>query len=149
MNLAGGTPGTTVFPHGGSGTARAGDLIKQASPKCNGFTIESSVPSSSRSVQVSAIIDCTNGEPSAGCSISVEQQHTESVTTSFSASVGGGNEGIFSIEATFGMEYTSESSTSITYDLSVQVGQKGYLSAYSAVTLFKGKFTGCDSGDAE
>jgi hypothetical protein len=105
--------------------------------------------SESRTVQVSNIVDCLNGEEGAACAISVEQQHTESVTTSFSVSAGGGIESIFSVEATFGQDYTSESSTAITHDLTVQAGQKGYLSAYSAATLFKGKYTGCDSGDAE
>jgi hypothetical protein len=64
-------------------------------------------------------------------------------------SAGGGIEGIFSVEATFGQEFTSSSTTSIQEGFSVQAGQKGYLSAYSAAALFKGKFTGCDSGDAE
>lgn len=148
MNLGGEAPGISVYPKGGSGLSRKNGLAKRADPKCDGFEVESSTPSSSESVQVSVIVDCVNGSEQ-GCEISVEKQHSESVTTSYSLSAGGGIEGIFSVEATFGQEFTSESSTSVTTGFSVQQGQKGYLSAYSAATLFKGKFTGCDSGDSE
>jgi len=147
FNLGGQTPGITVFPHGGSGIARA-DIEKRANAKCSGFTIESQTPSSSQTVQVSSIVDCVNGAE-AGCTIEIGSEHTESVSTSYSATAGGGIEGIFEVSATFGQEYTSSSTTSIQEGFSVQQGQKGYLSAYSAATLFKGKFTGCDSGDAE
>ena len=146
FNLGGDAPGVTVFPNGGSGIAR--QIGKRADPKCDGFTVESSSPSSSQTVQVSNIVDCTNGAES-GCSITVGQEHTETVSTSYSLTAGGGIEGIFSVEATFGMEYTESSTTSIQEGFSVQAGQKGYLSAYSAATLFQGTFTGCDSGDAE
>lgn len=47
------------------------------------------------------------------------------------------------------MEYTESSTTSLQEGFSVQQGQKGYLAAYSAATLFKGTYTGCDEGDAE
>jgi hypothetical protein len=162
MNLGGFAPGVTIFPHGGSGIARvaatdeeasqaaskrSGSLGKRAA-KCSGFSYTDSQPSSSQTVQVSNIVDCTNGGD-AGCSITIGSEHTESVSTSYSVSAGGGIEGIFSVEATFGQEYTSSSTTSIQEGFSVQPGQKGYLAAYSAATLFKGKFTGCDSGDAE
>lgn len=152
MNLGGGEPGVSVFPHGGSGIARREEppaaLARRADPKCKGFNIESSSPSSSQSVQVSIIIDCVNGADG-GCSITVEQQHSESVSTSYSATAGGGIEGIFSVEATFGQEFTETSSTTVATGESVPKGQKGYLSAYSSATLFKGTFTGCDSGPAE
>jgi hypothetical protein len=153
MNLAGDAPGISVFPKGGSGIARLADtsssnLTKRADPKCDGFTIESQEPSSSQTVQVSNIVDCVNGADS-GCEITVGQEHTESVSTSYSVTAGGGIEGLFSVEATFGQEYTESSTTSIQEGFSVQQGQKGYLSAYSAATLFHGRFTGCDAGDAE
>lgn len=50
--------------------------------------------------------------------------------------------------ATFGMDFTDSSSTTVQQGFSIQAGQKGYLSAYSAAVLFKGTFTGCSSGDA-
>ncbi|KAI0388382.1 hypothetical protein F5Y17DRAFT_222187 [Xylariaceae sp. FL0594] len=123
------------------------NMAKRGDPKCDGFNIESSSPSYSPSVQVSSIVDCTNGG-TPGCSITAGQQHTESVSTSYSVTAGGGIEGIFEASATFGMEYTESTTTSIQEGLTVQPGQKGYLSAYSAATLFKGKFTGCD-GDSD
>jgi hypothetical protein len=129
-------------------SVKSGKVAKRDNPKCDGFEIESSSPSSSPSVQVSSIVDCTNGG-TPGCSITVGEQHTESVSTSFSVTGGGGIEGLFEISATFGTEYTESTTTSIQEGLSVQQGQKGYLAAYNAATLFKGKFTGCDSGDEE
>jgi hypothetical protein len=149
MNLGGDAPGISIFPNGGSGIARdLQPITKRADPKCDGFTIESSMHSSSRTVQVSNIVDCTSGAE-AGCVITVGSEHTESVSTSFSSSAGASIEGVFSVEATLGQEYTSSSTTFIQEGFSVQAGQKGYLSAYSAATLFKGKFTGCDFGDSE
>lgn len=76
-------------------------------------------------------------------------EHTESVTTSYSATAGGGIEGIFEASVTFGMDYTDSSTTSLQEGFSVAAGQKGYLSAFSAATLFSGTYTGCDQGDAE
>lgn len=122
--------------------------LRKRDSKCDGFNIESSVPSTSQTVQVSNIVDCINGAES-GCTITVGSEHTESVSTSYSLSAGGGIEGIFSVEATFGMEYTESSTTSLQEGFSVQQGQKGYLAAYSAATLFRGTYTGCDEGDAE
>lgn len=146
FNLGGDAPGISIFPKGGSEIARL--IEKRADPKCDSFTIESSTPSTSQTVQVSNIVDCTNGAEG-GCPITVEESYTKSVTTSFSLTAGGGIEGIFSVEATFGMEYTEEATTSIQTGVTVAQGSRGYLAAYSAATLFKGKFTGCDSGDAE
>jgi hypothetical protein len=145
FNIAGDVPGLSIYPNGGSGMTRK---AKRADAKCDGFTVESKENSYSPSVQVSEIIDCLNGAES-GCEISEEKSHTESVSTSFSATAGGGIEGVFSVSATFGTEYTTEDTTSIQKGLSIPQGQKAYLSAYSGATLFKGKFTGCDSGDAE
>jgi hypothetical protein len=146
FNQGGETPGLAVYPNGGSGIARF--MEKRDGPKCKGFTVESESLSYSPTVQVSNIIDCINGGDS-GCPISVEQSHTESVTTSFSATAGGGIEGIFSVSATFGTEYTEEDTTTIQEGVTVPKGVKAYLSAYSSATLFTGKFTECDSGDAE
>jgi hypothetical protein len=145
FNIAGDVPGMSIYPNGGSGLTRK---AKRADAKCDGFTVESKENSYSPSVQVSEIIDCLNGAES-GCEISEEKSHTESVSTSFSATAGGGIEGVFSVSATFGTEFTTEDTTSIQKGLSIPQGQKAYLSAYSSATLFKGKFTGCDSGDAE
>ncbi|KAI1809018.1 hypothetical protein GGS20DRAFT_441550 [Poronia punctata] len=152
FNEGGEGPGISIFPSGGSGLSlvepKPPKNSKRDGPKCSGFTAESQSPTSSQSVQVSSIVDCTNGG-APGCSITVGEQHTESVSTSFSATAGGGIEGIFEVSATFGTEYTDSTTTSIQEGLSVQQGQKGYLAAYNAATLFKGKFTGCDSGDEE
>lgn len=116
--------------------------------KCEGFVVESQMPSYSKTVQISNIVGCTNGAE-AGCQISVGQQHTESVSTSYSVSAGAGIEGIFPVEATFRQKYTGSSTTTVEEHLNIPQGQKGYLSAYSAATLLKGKFNGCDSGDSE
>ncbi|RAR16551.1 dna excision repair protein [Stemphylium lycopersici] len=167
FNLGGDAPGISIFPNGGSGIARIANVtggppeaaavaaippspptLRKRDSKCDGFDIESSVPSTSQTVQVSNIVDCINGAES-GCTITVGSEHTESVSTSYSLSAGGGIEGIFSVEATFGMEYTESSTTSLQEGFSVQQGQKGYLAAYSAATLFRGTYTGCDEGDAE
>lgn len=122
--------------------------LRKRDGKCSGFNIESQTPSESQSVQVSNIVDCVNGGDT-GCTITEGQEHTESVSTSYSVTAGGGIEGLFEVSATFGMEYTESSTTSLQEGFSIPGGQKGYLSAYSAATLFKGTFTGCDTGDAE
>jgi hypothetical protein len=146
FSKGGDTPGVSIYPHGGSGLVKREE--KRDGAKCNGFNVESQDNTYSASVQVSEIIDCTNGAE-AGCTIGEENSYTESVSTSFSTSAGGGIEGIFSVEATFGTEYTSEESTTFQRGFSIPAGQKGYLSAYSGATRFRGKFTGCDSGDSE
>lgn len=146
FNLGGDAPGTSVYPHGGAPIARK--QVKRDGAKCSGFTIESQTPSESQTVQVSNIVDCVNGAES-GCEIQISQEHTESVSTSMSVTAGGGIEGIFSIETTLGVEYTQSDTTAVQEGFSIPAGQKGYLAAYSGATLFKGKFTGCDSGDAE
>lgn len=168
--------GTSVFPNGGSGISRVattgevttfgsaedGNFIfesthvpeekrfiaKKRAAKCDGFIIEDETPSYSQTVQISQLVDCINGAE-AGCQIDAEKQFTESISTSFEVSAGGGIDGIFSIEATFGTEYTQETTTSINLGFSIPKGQKGYLSAYSAATLFTGRYTGCDEGDVE
>ncbi|KAI7528539.1 hypothetical protein KC331_g15690 [Hortaea werneckii] len=145
MNAGGDAVGLTVYPHGGTLTKR----LAKKTPSCSGFNIESQEPSYSPSVQVSNIIDCTNAADSPGCTIEVGEQHTESMTTSYSVSAGGGIEGIFEVSTTFGQDFTESTSTSVTEGYSVAQGQKGYLSAYNTATLFKGTFTGCDSGDSE
>ncbi len=124
------------------------DMIKRSKPKCKGFHIDSQQPSETESVQVSSIVDCINGA-SSGCTIPESEQHTNSVTTSFSTKAGFDIEEIFSVETTFYQDYTQSSTTSISKGFSIPQGQKGYLSAYSAATLFKGKFTDCDSGPKE
>lgn len=55
----------------------------------------------------------------------------------------------FEVSTTFGQDFTESTSTSVTEGYSVAQGQKGYLSAYNTATLFKGTFTGCDSGNSE
>ncbi|KAI6860413.1 hypothetical protein KC343_g10442 [Hortaea werneckii] len=145
MNAGGDAVGLTVYPHGGTLTKR----LAKKSPSCSGFNIKSQEPSYSPSVQVSNIIDCTNAADSPGCSIEISEQHTESMTTSYSVSAGGGIEGIFEVSTTFGQDFTESTSTSVTEGYSVAQGQKGYLSAYNTATLFRGTFTGCDSGDSE
>jgi len=176
MNLGGDAVGLSVFPQGGSGIARVASsgemsafgndedgsftfekrhipqekrfVADKRAAKCENFIIEDETPSSSQTVQISEILDCTNGAE-AGCTISTETQYTESISTSFSVTAGGGIEGVFSVEATFGTEYTQEVTTSIQLGHSIPAGQRGYLSAYSAATLFTGRYTGCDEGDAE
>lgn len=82
-------------------------------------------------------------------------------------SAGGGIEGIFSIEATFGTEYTESVTSSQSLDYSVEKGQKvdslpsfeltnfvnnsgqGYVAGYTLATKFSGKYTDCDSGEKE
>jgi hypothetical protein len=156
LNKGGDVVGLSVFPSGGSGLAKRNATLSQGLKRdgagCSGFKIESSQPSESPSQQVSEIVDCTNGSDNNACSITREKQHTTSVTTSYTLSVGGsvgflGEEATF--EATFGMEYTQEETSGIQEMLTVENGQKGYLSVYSAATLFHGTFTGCNSGDAE
>lgn len=122
-------------------------MVKR-NPKCSGFSIDSQQQSESQSVKISQIVDCTNGNDQ-GCSITTGEEHSESVATSYSFSAGGGVEGVFSVEATFGQEFTSTETTSIQTGFSIDAGQKGYLSAYCSATLFKGHFTGCDSGASE
>lgn len=154
FNLGGGAPGLTVFPHGGAAVSKREEgsveevqqvagapKLRKRDPSCTGFNIESQKPSESRSVQVSNIVDCTNGADS-GCMISVSEQRSMSVTTSYSATAGGGIEGVFMASVTFGMDYTDSESTTTMEGFSVAQGQKGYLSAYSAATLFQGTFTG-------
>ncbi|KAK4502893.1 hypothetical protein PRZ48_006319 [Zasmidium cellare] len=141
MNKAAPGIGVSIYPQGGAGIA------KRDNPSCSGFTIDSQQTSESQSVQVSNIIDCTNGA-SGGCMITESEEHTTSVSTMYSATAGGGIEGVFDVMATFGMDFTDSSSTSVQQGFSIQAGQKGYLSAYSAAVLFKGTFTGCSSGDA-
>ncbi|SMQ52254.1 unnamed protein product [Zymoseptoria tritici ST99CH_3D1] len=159
LNLGGSAPGISVYPNGGAAIARVGDNVtvvdeeprmrkRQANTKCDGFITDSQQPSTSRTEMVSNIIDCTNGA-SNGCMITVGEQMTKSFSTSFSLSAGGGIEGIFSVETTFGLEYTESTTTSIQNGFSVAAGQKGYIGAYSSATLFTGRFTGCDQGDAE
>lgn len=166
MNSGGDGPGISVYPNGGSDLARlsatrdirvksdglvigealSGFLRRQDGTACDGFSVESEEPSYSESVQVSSVVDCTNGAD-AGCEITVGEEQSQSVSTSMELSAGGGIEGIFEISATFGIEYTETSTTSIQQGFSIPQGEKGYLSAYSAATLFSGTFTGCDSGD--
>jgi hypothetical protein len=156
MNKGGDVVGMSIFPNGGSGllkrNATLSPSLKRDGVSCSGFNIESSQPSESPSQQVSDVIDCTNGSDNNACTISTTKQHTTSVTTSYSLSAGGmvgllGEE--FTFEGTFGMDYTMEETTSTQDTFTVEYGQKGYLSVYSAATLFKGTFTGCDSGNAE
>ncbi|KAI0612767.1 hypothetical protein TUN205_02999 [Pyrenophora tritici-repentis] len=131
-----------------SGALPASSHLTKRTPKCGGFRVESTQPSTTESVQISNIVDCTNGTED-GCPITVGSEEEKSVTTSYSLTAGGGIEGLFSIETTFGMEYTESTTTSIQEGFSVSKGQKGYLSAYSAATLFKGVWTDCDEGDVE
>lgn len=142
-------------------------INRQSNTRCNGFRADDAgTPSQSRTVQISNIIDCTNGGD-AGCDIGVEEQESMSISTSYSLSAGGGIEGesssierklylpidnfsgIFSVEATFGMEFTQEVSTSVQNGFNVNAGQRGYIGAYNGATLFNGVFTDCESGDAE
>lgn len=172
-NLGGDAPGISVFPNGGSGLTRLSTparefpmtgvtrntaanverqalaaMKRQSNTECDGFVTDSQQPSQSRTVQVSNIIDCTNGGEQ-GCIISVEEQESKSISTSYSLTAGGGIEGIFSVEATFGMEFTQEVSTSVQNGFNVDAGQRGYIGAYNGATLFTGRYTGCNSGDAE
>lgn len=145
MNKGGPSPGVSIFPHGGSGLARK---VEKRDTECSGFRIDSQQSSESRSIQISDIVDCTNGSE-AGCTISIGEEHTESLSTSFSFTSGVTVAAIFEVSTTFGVEYTSSSTTSIQTGLSIPAGQKGYLSAYNTATLFRGHFTGCNSGDSE
>lgn len=86
--------------------------LKKRDVSCSGFTVTSQKPSESKSVQVSDIVDCTNGNDS-GCTIAETQEHSHSVTTSYTLTAGGGIEGVFEASATFGQDYTNESSTSL------------------------------------
>ncbi|KAI1663131.1 hypothetical protein L13192_12833 [Pyrenophora tritici-repentis] len=143
FNIGGPARSFSAFPHGGSGVSR------RALPASSHLTKRTpNAPSTTESVQISNIVDCTNGTED-GCPITVGSEEEKSVTTSYSLTAGGGIEGLFSIETTFGMEYTESTTTSIQEGFSVSKGQKGYLSAYSAATLFKGVWTDCDEGDVE
>ncbi|RMY69988.1 hypothetical protein D0863_06090 [Hortaea werneckii] len=126
MNAGGDAVGLTVYPHGGTLTKR----LAKKDPIVLGLRHRESA-----------------AELFAFCPVS--EQHTESMTTSYSVSAGGGIEGIFEVSTTFGQDFTESTSTSVTEGYSVAQGQKGYLSAYNTATLFKGTFTGCDSGDSE
>ncbi len=156
MNVGVTAPGVSVFPHGGAAVNHKREnqmnhetkTMKRSKPKCKGLHVDSQEPSKTESIQVSSIVDCVNGA-SSGCTISESEQHTKSVTTSFSTKAGLDIEEIFSIETTFCQDYTQSSTTSISKGFSIPQGQKGYLSAYSAATLCKGKFTDCDSGPKE
>ncbi|KAI1323677.1 hypothetical protein F5Y16DRAFT_332946 [Xylariaceae sp. FL0255] len=158
LNLGGNAPGISVYPHGGAPLSRRNDgsLVvdnsnslleneKRASDKCKGFKHTSSKPSESKPVKVSAEVDCTNAG-SGDCTITKSKQHTKSVTTSYSVDSGITIDEVFDIGATFGQDYTSGVTTTLQYGFSVDKGQKGYLTAYSDGTLFKGEFTDCDSG---
>lgn len=142
MNHGGAPVGLTVYPHGGAAVARREAVpgLQKRQTSCSGFRASSQQQSYSHSVQLSNIVDCTNAN--SDCMISEGMQHTESVTTSYSVSAGGGIEGLFSVETTFGMDYTDSSTTSITESFPVERGQKGYLAAYSGAELFHGTFTG-------
>ncbi|KAI0012317.1 hypothetical protein F4779DRAFT_84959 [Xylariaceae sp. FL0662B] len=142
MNLGGNAPGISVYPHGG---APISVKEKRDKDSCKNFKIHSQEPSQSQPVKISDEVDCTNGSPS-GCTITKGEQHTKSVTTSYSTTAGVTLKEVFSVSATFGQEYTDESTTEIQYSETVQQGQKGYLTAYSSATLFHGDFTECDSG---
>ncbi|KAI0141596.1 hypothetical protein GGR57DRAFT_487258 [Xylariaceae sp. FL1272] len=144
MNIGGDMPGLTIWPSGGSTVARK---AKRDTTSCTGFTTASQESSYSNSVQVSNIVDCTNSADN-GCTITEGEQHTESVSTSFSTTAGFEVEGL-SLGATFGTEYTDSEASSLQEGFTIDAGQKGYLSAFSTATLFKGTFTGCDDGDQD
>ena len=117
LNKDGNTPGITIYSHGGAAVAKrdaaAAEVqpVKRGMPKCKGFNKNGDgKPSESQSVQVSSIVDCTNGAES-GCTISKGDQHTESVTTMYSATAGGGIEGVFMVSATFGMSFEMSETT--------------------------------------
>ena len=84
-------------------------LLAKRNVKRKGFRVESSMSSTTESMQISNMVDCTNGTDD-GCPITVGLAQTKLVTTSYSLTASGGIEGIFSIETTFGIEYT-ESTT--------------------------------------
>lgn len=158
INLGGMAPGITVYPNGASTIAKRTDnstvtadalnVFARDNTKCDGFVVDSQQDSSTPTEKVSNIIDCTNGGPT-GCMISTTAQQTKTISSSFSLTAGGGIEGIFSVESTFGMEYSESQSTTLQNGFSVDQGQKGYIGVYSGATLFTGRFTGCDQGDAE
>lgn len=93
MSVPGSTgPGLAMFPNGGAGISRIAGvdqdrffpnsvlsvshtagreaLAKRRGSKCSGFRAENQMPTYSRSVQVSNIVDCINGNDS-GCQITV------------------------------------------------------------------------------
>lgn len=96
--------------------------------------------------RTSNTVNC--GGASAPCPITEGAQHTESVSSSFSLSLGGSVSGV-DIGASFGSEYTVSQTTSITTGYNVPANQCGYLSSYYPSTLFKGTWTECDGPDQE
>ncbi|KAK0546164.1 hypothetical protein OC845_004731 [Tilletia horrida] len=118
--------------------------LRDDSQSCSGFTISSQQDTSTASQQISDTVNCQNS--AAPCKIQDSQQHTTSITSSYSATAGFDILGI-TASVTFGTSYTDEESTTLQETFSVPVNQEGFLTTYSAATLFQGTFTGCPDGD--
>ncbi|UZJ53642.1 hypothetical protein CBS101457_002962 [Exobasidium rhododendri] len=117
--------------------------LERRNINCKGFKVDSQQDSSSASVRISPTIDCQNS--AAPCTISKSDQHTTSVTSSYSFTAGGEVFGI-KAEATFGQAYTDSQSSAVIETFSVPVNQVGYLTTYALGTLFTGTYTDCSSG---
>ncbi|UZJ53643.1 hypothetical protein CBS101457_002963 [Exobasidium rhododendri] len=139
-----GEEGAATYPVGGGVLPRRSmELEKRSSITCSGFTITSQESSYSPSVATSVIVNCQDS--AAPCAITDSDQHTSSVTSSYTVSAG---VDVFGITAsvTFGQDYTDSEATTIQESVSIPVNQEGYLSSYSEATLYSGTFTGCSSG---
>ncbi|KAK0544210.1 hypothetical protein OC846_006151 [Tilletia horrida] len=138
-----GEEGMAVYGAGGAILAKK-RAEKRDTQSCSGFTVTSQQNTYTASQQVSDTVNCQNS--AAPCTISRAQQHTTSITSSYSATAGFDIEGI-SASVTFGQDYTDSESTTLQDTFSVPVNQEGFLTTYSAATLFQGTFTGCPDGD--
>ncbi|UZJ53641.1 hypothetical protein CBS101457_002961 [Exobasidium rhododendri] len=147
-----GNEGVAVYNAGGSPDPRLSlKVAKSLSARsekekitCKGFKIDSQVNTYTAGIVVSPTVNCQNS--ATPCIISKSDQHTTSVTTSYSVTAG---DDVFGIkaEATFGQDYTDSEATTIQESVSVPINQEGYLAVYSAATFFTGTYIGCKGGD--
>ncbi|KAK0542994.1 hypothetical protein OC846_006088 [Tilletia horrida] len=129
-----GEEGMSVYGAGGATLAKK-RAEKRDTQSCSGFTVSSQQDTYTASQQVSDTVNCQNS--AAPCTISEAQQHTTTITSSYSATAGFDIEGI-SASVTFGQEYSDSDSTTLQDTFSVPVNQEGFLTTYSAATLFQG-----------
>ena len=140
-----GNEGAATYRIGGAPFARRdASPLEKRDDTCSGFNIDSSANTYSATVQVFDIVNCRDS--AAPCAITQSEQHTTSITSSYSLEAGGDVFGI-TASSTFGMDYTDSETTAIQENASVAPNQEGYLSAYSQATIFRGTFTGCSGGD--